>query len=80
MDILLYFTFGVLNIGLLYLITNIYRDITGIDLFPGRSNGDKVDMILSILAYIFCGAFGTVVIFMLGIFLFIMWWEYYRKK
>jgi hypothetical protein len=80
MDILLYFAFGVLNVGLLYLITNIYRDITGIDLFPGRSSGDKSDMILSILAYIFCGAFGTVVIFMLGIFLFIMWWEYYRKK
>ena len=80
MDVIFYFAFGVLNIGLLYIISNIYRDITGIDLFPGRSNNDHIEMLLSIFAYIFCGAFGTAVIFILIIFLFVMWWKNYRKK
>ena len=80
MDILLYFAFGVLNIGLIYLITGIYRRWTGIDFFPGRSDGNKVEMVIDLLAYFFCGPFGTALLVLLGIFLFIMWIEYYRKK
>ena len=80
MVIILYFALGVLNIGLLYLITNIYRRKTGIDLFPGRASGDKTDMILNIVAYGISGYFGTVVLLLFGIFLFEIWVKFYRKK
>ena len=80
MEGLLYFAFGALNIGLLYLFTGLYRRSTGIDLFPGRKNGDTADMILSMIAYLLCGPFGTVIIILLGLFLLAMWEKYYRKK
>ena len=80
MEGLLYFAFGALNVGLLFLFTGLYRRATKIDLFPGRVNGDKADMILSILAYFLCGAFGTIIIILFGLFLLAMWEKYYRKK
>ena len=80
MDIILYFAFGALNIVLLYLITNIYKRKTGIDLFPGKISNDKLETVLNLLAYFICGPFGTVLVFMLGIFLTVMWFKYYRKK
>lgn len=80
MDILLYFAFGALNIGLIYLISNIYMKRMDIDLFPGRSFGDKMEMITSLLAYFLGGPFGTIVLIVLWIFLYIMWIKYYKKK
>jgi hypothetical protein len=80
MDILLYFAFGVLNIGLILLFTNLYRKWTAIDLFPGRSVGNTYEMIMCNIAYFLCGPFGTAVCIFLGLVLFIMWKNYYRKK
>lgn len=80
MDILLYFAFGALNIGLIYLISNIYIKRIDIDLFPGRGIGDKMEMVTSLVAYFLGGPFGTIVLIVLWIFLYIMWIKYYRKK
>ena len=49
MGMLLYFAFGALNIGLLYIISNWYKRKSGIDLFPGRENKDRVDIIRNII-------------------------------
>lgn len=80
MDILLYFAFGVLNVGLILLFSNLYRRWTAIDLFPGRSVGNTYEMITCSIAYLLCGPFGTAVCIVLGLVLFIMWKNYYRKK
>jgi hypothetical protein len=80
MGILLYFAFGVLNIWFIYLIISIYRRWTGIDFFPCKNDGNKVMLVIDLLAYFFCGPFGTALLVLLGIFLFIMWIKYYRKK
>lgn len=80
MDIILYFAFSLLNIGLFILITNIYRDKTGIDLFPGRSVNDKLEMFICVLSYLICGPFGTIIIGVLGIGLLAIWLKCYRKK
>ena len=80
MDIILYFTLGAINIVLLYLFTSIYKHKTGIDLFPGRINDDKVETILCLVSYIISGPLGTVIVLTLGISLLIMWIKYYRKK
>jgi hypothetical protein len=68
-----YFSFGLLNICLLFILTHIYRRKTGIDLFPGRMSGDKFLMFLTILAYFLSGHYGTIafVIQLLGILFFI---------
>ena len=80
MDIILYFTFGILNIILVFLFVNFYRKKTGIDLFPGRERGDKLEMITYIISYILCGFFGTVIVMLHGISLIMIWLKYYRKK
>lgn len=80
MDIILYFAFGVLNICLLYLITNLYRRETGFDVFPGRINGDRYEMVVCILSYILCGPIGTLILILFGAFLFAIWAKYFRKK
>lgn len=80
MDIILYFAFGLLNICLFVLVTNIYRKKTGIDLFPGRLSNDKLEMTICILSYFICGPFGTIIIGVLGVGLLAMWLKYYRKK
>ena len=77
---LLYFAFGALNIGLLYIISNWYKRKSGIDLFPGRENKDRVDIIRNIICYFISGPFGTVVLVILGMFLLELWIKYYRKK
>lgn len=70
-----YFSFGLLNICLLFLLTHIYKRKTGIDLFPGRMNEDKILMFLTILTYFLSGHFGTIafVIQLLGILFFSKW-------
>lgn len=80
MDMLLYFAIGALNIGLLYIISNWYKRVSGIDLFPGRENKDRVDSIINIICYFISGPFGTVVLALLGMFLLNLWRKYYRKK
>lgn len=80
MGMLLYFAFGALNIGLLYIISNWYKRKSGIDLFPGRENKDRVDIIRNIICYFISGPFGTVVLVILGMFLLELWIKYYRKK
>lgn len=80
MDIILYFTLGAINIVLLYLFTSIYKHKTGIDLFPGRENGDILESVSSLCAYFASGPIGTIIVIILGLFLFILWFKYYRKK
>ena len=80
MDILLYFAFGVLNVGLILLFSNLYRKWTEIDLFPGRSVGNTYEMITCSIAYLLCGPFGTAVCIVLGLVWCIMWKNYDRKK
>ena len=80
MDIILYFTLGAINIVLLYLFTSIYKHKTGIDLFPGRVNDDKVETILCLASYIICGPLGTAIVLTHGISLLMIWIKYYRKK
>lgn len=80
MDIILYFTFGAINIVLLYLFTIIYKHKTGIDLLPGRENGDMLETVSSLCAYFASGPIGTIIVIIFGLFLFILWFKYYRKK
>lgn len=80
MDMLLYFAIGALNIGLLYIISNWYKRESGIDLFPGRANKDRLDTIINIICYFVSGPFGTVVLVLFGVFLLNLWRKYYRKK
>lgn len=80
MDIILYFTLGIINIVLLYLFTIIYKHKTKVDLFPGKENGDMLETVSSLCAYFALGPIGTIVVIILGLFLFILWIKYYRKK
>ena len=80
MDIVLYFVLGVMNIGLLYWITNAYKRVSGVDLFPGRGYGNVSDMVMTMLAFILTGYFGTMAVIVIGAYLFLLWLKYYRKK
>ena len=80
MEGLLYFAFGALNVILLYLFTNLYRKETKIDLLPGRATGDKLETIACHISYFVSGPFGTVLVIILGAFLYEMWKENYRNK
>ena len=80
MGVILYFTLGAINIVLLYLFTIIYKHKTGIDLFTGSENGDMLETVSSLCAYFALGPIGTIVVITLGLFLFILWLKYYRKK
>lgn len=80
MGLILYFAFGALNICLLYIIFNWYRRETGLDLFPGRENGDRWDTIVNIICYFISGYFGTAMLVLIGVFLLNLWIKYYRKK
>jgi hypothetical protein len=80
MDMLLYFAFGALNIGLLYIMSNWYKRESGIDLLPGRDNKNSGDIITSIICFFISGPFGTMMLVILGVFLLNLWFKYYRKK
>lgn len=80
MGMLLYFAFGLLNIGLLYIISNWYKRESGIDLLPGRENNDRMEIITTIIGFFISGHFGTVILVMIGLFLLNLWIKYYRKK
>ena len=76
MDLIFYFAFGVLNICLLYLFIILYKRNTGVDL----ESKDKFDMVLNIIGCFLVGPFGTMVLILLGLFLYGMWRKYYKKK
>jgi high-affinity nickel permease len=80
MGLILYFAFGALNICLLYIVFNWYRRETGLDLFPGRENEDRMETITSIIGYFISGPFGTILIILFAVFLYNLWTKYYRKK
>lgn len=80
MGMLLYFAFGALNIYLLYIISNWYKRESGLDLFPGRENKDRMEIITTIIGFFISGPFGTVMLVMIGLFLLNLWIKYYRKK
>jgi hypothetical protein len=48
---LFYFALGALNVVLLYIFSELFKRRTDIDLFPGRENGDKLEMGLNIAAF-----------------------------
>lgn len=77
MGIILYFAIGALNIVLLYLITHIYTRVSGVYLIP---SGYMSDTILTLIAFLLSGYFGTIVLGVLGLHLFVLWMKYYRKR
>lgn len=78
MGVFLYFTFGLLNIGLLFLINYICKWRIGFPLFPDED--DRTEIIICMVTYFISGIFGTGILFLIGIILFFMWEKYYRKK
>ena len=78
MGVLLYFAFGLLNIGLLFLMNYICKWKIGMPLFPDEDN--RIEIIMFMITYFISGIFGTGIIFLIGIILFFMWEKYYRKK
>lgn len=76
MDVIFYFAFGALNICLLYLFIVLYKRNTGVDL----EIKDKFEMGLNVVTCFLSGPFGTVMLILLGLFLYNMWRKYYRKK
>lgn len=78
MGVVLYFTFGLLNIGFLFLINYICKFSIGIPLFPDED--DRTEIIMCMITYFISGIFGTGILFLIGIILFFMWKKYYRKK
>ena len=78
MGVFLYFAFGALNIGLLFLINYICKWSIGMPLFPDED--DRTEIIMCMITYFISGIFGTGILFLIGIILFCMWKKYYRKK
>lgn len=70
---LFYFALGALNVVLLYIFSELFKRRTDIDLFPGRENGDKLEMGLNIVAFFLTGHFGTLVVCVFGLFLLMLW-------
>lgn len=78
MGVFLYFAFGALNIGLLFLINYICKRGISMPLFPDEDN--RTEIIMCMITYFISGIFGTGILFLIGIILFFMWRKYYRKK
>lgn len=78
MGVYLYFAFGLLNIGLLFLINYICKRKIGMTLFPDID--DKTEVIMCMITYFISGFFGTGILFLICVILFFMWEKYYRKK
>ena len=78
MGVFLYFAFGLLNIGLLFLINYICKRKIGMTLFPDEDN--RTEIIMCMITYFISGVFGTGIIFLICAILFFMWEKYYRKK
>lgn len=72
----LYFSLGVLNIVLLFLLTDLYKRGSGINLL----NDSTSETAMNILVYFISGPFGTVALAVLGLWLLLLWKKYYRKK
>ena len=78
MGVFLYFAFGLLNIGLLFLINYICKKRISIPLFPDEDN--RIEIVMCMITYFISGIFGTGILLLIGIILFYMWEKYYRKK
>lgn len=76
MGIIFYFALGLLNIGLFYWFTHLYKRESGINLLGDNTS----DILMCGLAYLLSGPFGTVMIVLLGLWLLWLWFKYYRKK
>ena len=68
MGVFLYFAFGALNIGLLFLINYICKLGIGMPLFPDEES--KTEVIMCMITYFISGIFGTGILFLIGIILF----------
>ena len=71
MDIFFAFAFGILNIVLFYIIINIYKHKTEIDLIDDVGN-NLSDIILLVVGCFVSGPLGTIMIVIFG---FILWIE-----
>jgi hypothetical protein len=71
MDILLAFAFGILNVFLFYIIINIYKRKTGIDLLKDVWN-NLSDILFIVIGCFVSGPLGTI---MIVIFAFYLWIE-----
>jgi hypothetical protein len=78
MGALLYFAFGALNIGLLFLMNYIFKRTIGVHLFPDEDC--ETEIIMCMVTYFISGIFGTVILFLLGMMSFFMWKKYYKKN
>ena len=78
MGVFLYFAFGLLNIGFLFLINYICKSRIGMTLFPDEDN--RTEIIMCMITYFISGIFGTGILFLIGIILFFMWKKYYKKN
>ena len=78
MGAFLYFAFGLLNIGLLFLINYICKKRISMPLFPDEDN--RIEIVMCMITYFISGIFGTGILLLIGIILFYMWGKYYRKK
>ena len=76
MGIVLYFSLGVLNIVLLFLLTDLYKRGSGINLLTD-STSEKA---MNVLVYFISGLFGTVALAVLGLWLLWLWVRYYKNK
>lgn len=72
----LYFSLGVLNIVLLFLLTDLYKRGSGINLL----NDSTSDIAMNVFVYFISGPIGTVALAVLGLWLLLLWKKYYRKK
>ena len=71
MDILLAFAFGILNVVLFYIIINIYKRKTGIDLLLEDVGNNLSDIILLVIGCFVSGPLGTIMITILAFYLWI---------
>ena len=76
MGIVLYFSLGVLNIVLLFLLTDLYKRGSGINLLTDSTS----DISMNALVYFISGPFGTVALAVLGLWLLWLWVRYYKNK
>lgn len=79
MDIIFYFAFGLLNVCLLFVLSNAHKNLTGVYLFPEMC-GSKFDVTMFYISYFIVGPLGTMVLFIIFLFLFVFWIKYYIKK
>ncbi len=71
MDIFFAFAFGILNVVLFYIMINIYKRKTGIDLLLEDVGNNLSDIILLVVGCFVSGPLGTIMIAILAFYLWI---------